>query len=351
MAPVNPPTWQQAGTYSAKNDRQFVAAMLTPASEYGALGSRPGFVPAPATGGMLVHQRTTPDMKVTVEPGAVFVNATSSLGGMYACRNDAAYDVTVAPAHATLNRLDLVIARVYDAVDDVGALNQFTIEIITGTPAASPARPDMPQQSFALAELSITANLTAVTNAKINDLRRYTVGLGGILPVNDVFAMPPNPYPGQKVWRKDLSAELIWDGAAWQTLSYGVWTSYTPVWGAATTQPTLGNGAATGRYYLLGKTCTVFAHIRLGSTSTVGSGTYNVTIPFAPRAGEPSQFLTSRLLDGSASLAYAGQAYLGSNKPNVTYQGASSLVSANPTNPFTFATTDEIQVFGTYEIA
>ncbi|MBO2461663.1 hypothetical protein [Actinomadura violacea] len=351
MAPVNPPTWQQAGTYSAKNDRQLIASLLTPASEYGALGSRPGFVPAPATGGMLVHQRTTPDMKVTVEPGPVFINATSSLGGMYACRNDAAYDVTVAAAHATLNRLDLVIARVYDAVDDVGALNQFTIEVLTGTPAAAPSRPDMPQQSFALAELSITAGLTAVTNAKINDLRRLTVALGGILPVNDVYAMPPNPYPGQKVWRRDLSAEMIYDGTNWQTLSYGVWTSYTPTWGSGGTQPVLGNGAATGRYYLVGKTCSMFAHIRLGSTSTVGTGTYTVSLPFTPRSGEPSQFLISRMLDGSAGAAWAGQAYLGSNKPNLTYQGTTSLVSVNPTQPFTFANTDELQVFGTYEIA
>lgn len=60
------------------------------------------------------------------------------------------------------------------------------------------------------------------------------------------------------------------------------WTSYTPVWSAITTPPTLGNGTLTGSYLKVGKT--VFFDIRLtiGSTTTLGSGAYKFGLPVAP---------------------------------------------------------------------
>lgn len=352
MAPVTPPAWMQAGEYSARLDRQTLAGLLVPEPGRGPLGVRPGVVVSQASTALRVRQRTTPDMAVTVEAGTVFVPAVTSLGGVYQCHNDGAYNVTIAPAHATLNRLDVIIARVYDAIDDVGVENKFVIESVTGTPASAPVRPDLPQQCWALAELSVTAAATAITNAMITDLRRYTVALGGVLPINDVFDMPADPYTGMKVWRKDLRSELVFDGTNWMELPYGGWTFYTPSWSCESgSQPSVGNGTATGRYFRIGTMVLFVAEVQAGSTTTYGSGNYQLSLPLPPRLGHPGQIAQSRLTDASSGQAYLGQAYLGSQNPRLTAQGSSDLDTVTPTSPFTFANGDSLELFGFYEVA
>jgi hypothetical protein len=63
--------------------------------------------------------------------------------------------------------------------------------------------------------------------------------------------------------------------------STGAWATYTPTWTASTTNPTIGNGTLQGRYLEIGSA--VFGEIRVvfGSTSTRGSGTYAIALPFA----------------------------------------------------------------------
>ena len=57
---------------------------------------------------------------------------------------------------------------------------------------------------------------------------------------------------------------------------------YTPVWTAATSNPSLGNGSLTGRYSVRGKY--VFATVRLapGGTTTFGTGAWFFSLPFIP---------------------------------------------------------------------
>ena len=61
----------------------------------------------------------------------------------------------------------------------------------------------------------------------------------------------------------------------------GKLTSYTPVWTASTTNPAIGNGTIQGRYIALEEWCWVSVQISVGSTTTLGSGTYSVSLPVA----------------------------------------------------------------------
>lgn len=61
-------------------------------------------------------------------------------------------------------------------------------------------------------------------------------------------------------------------------VSQGVWTSYTPVLTAATTNPTIGNGSIIGRYYTVGRTVFFAMEFVFGSTSTAGSGAWSFSL-------------------------------------------------------------------------
>lgn len=351
MAPVTPPAWLQAGSYSAQADRQALAGLLTPEPVSSPIAARPGVKPSYLGNGLKVTQRATPNMGVTVAGGTCYVSASSIIGGVYECQNDGNFDVTITAAHASLARRDLIVARVYDAVDDVGTENDVKIEAVAGTPASSPVRPATPGQAIALAEVLVPAASTSVVNANITDLRNRTVALGGILPVTGDTAVPAQPYPGQTIFRTDHNALILFDGAVWQYLAYGAWFVYTPAWSSSGTQPVLNNGTATGRYCQVGKTVTFHAHIQPGSSTTYGSGTYRVSLPVAPRAGNPSQILQVRVFDNSTGQAYMGQSTAASLTPTLTVQGSTNLDSAGPTTPITFAAGDSLQISGTYEAA
>ena len=56
--------------------------------------------------------------------------------------------------------------------------------------------------------------------------------------------------------------------------------SYTPTWGSTGTAPSLGNGTLTGSYQQFGKLVYFRAVLTLGSTSTIGTGQYHLTLHF-----------------------------------------------------------------------
>jgi hypothetical protein len=62
-------------------------------------------------------------------------------------------------------------------------------------------------------------------------------------------------------------------------LTNAVWTAYTPVLTAATTNPTVGNGSIIGRFYTIGKTVLFAMEFVFGSTSTAGSGAWSFSLP------------------------------------------------------------------------
>ena len=130
------------------------------------------------------------------------------------------------------------------------------------------------------------------------------------------------------------------------------WQSYTPVWSSTGTQPALGNGTLVGSYRRIGSTVSVRIVLTLGSTSTVGTGAYRLSLPVG---GKANSLLSAHFKDASAGSArYSGTAEIvletatGDNM-RINVAGGTSVIGA--TVPVVPANGDQLLLSGTYEAA
>jgi hypothetical protein len=142
-------------------------------------------------GGLQVSPGT--GMQVTVQPGSFVVpNSGTPTAGGYVATLASLATLTVATSDPTNPRIDIVVAY----VSDVGTSSSFgAIEIITGTPAASPSAPSAPANSITLAEVEIPASATSVVSGDITDERPFTTATGGVLVTRSKGAV--TGYVGQ----------------------------------------------------------------------------------------------------------------------------------------------------------
>lgn len=132
----------------------------------------------------------------------------------------------------------------------------------------------------------------------------------------------------------------------------GAWTSYTPVWSATAGAPAVGNGSITGAYKRVGNIVHVRVVLVLGSTSTIGSGAYRISLPVAAKVGSLLSGLFKDASNGSAR--YSGMveitaATTGGDNMRIAATNSTGVVgSAAPVVP---ANSDELLISGTYEAA
>jgi|GEM_PF-3265734 len=126
---------------------------------------------------LVVATTGTPSMAVTVS-GATQGSAGGNawLPGGYRVYNDAQATLTIAAADATNPRIDLIIA----AIDTTSTPYTSSLQVITGTPASSPAVPSVPVGliALALAHVAVAANATSIVTGNITDVR-VIAGLQG----------------------------------------------------------------------------------------------------------------------------------------------------------------------------
>jgi hypothetical protein len=129
-------------------------------------GMRQGIV---ASTDFATTQQGTPNMGVTVAAGqALILGSTNApVQGAYNLYNDAPLNLTVAASDPTNPRIDVVCASIQDAYY-AGGTNTGLLQVITGTPGATPAIPAIPASSIALAHIWIVAAEATVLNARIN---------------------------------------------------------------------------------------------------------------------------------------------------------------------------------------
>jgi len=134
----------------------------------------------------------------------------------------------------------------------------------------------------------------------------------------------------------------------------GSWTSYTPSWTAASSNPSIGNGSLQGWYKVVGKTCFVRGNIVMGSTTTFGSGEWYVSMPFTASHAD-AILMTANLLDNGTAWynATVNGARAGFNyKSAIQYQVVGGTANdINATSPFTWTNSDRFLWNGSYEIA
>jgi hypothetical protein len=134
---------------------------------------------------------------------------------------------------------------------------------------------------------------------------------------------------------------------AYSKIAETAWTSYTPTW----TNLTVGNATQEFYYMQIGKLVVLRGRITLGSTSSVGTN---------PRFTTPTTHFASSWVDGDAKLVDAsGSTYLAAIdffSSTTMRVGSWSVSGANviraqitSTAPFTWASTDAIEVVAFYE--
>jgi hypothetical protein len=177
MALRNPPSWLQNGSHPAENDRLTSQAMYYTTGIIGL---------TTLANSLKVTQNSPAGMSVLVDVGwAAIVGTTQANMGVYVAYNDASAIATITTANPTNPRIDRVCLTVSDAYYS-GALNQVAINVIAGTPAASPVAPATPANSISLATIAVGAGVTSILTANITDTRVETTTL---LPAGDITAV------------------------------------------------------------------------------------------------------------------------------------------------------------------
>ncbi|MEU7038076.1 hypothetical protein ABZ958_30975 [Streptomyces sp. NPDC046237] len=156
-------------------------------------------------------------MTATVYHGKAVIQGGTT-DGAYPLALDEDITLTFADGDPLNARIDLVVLRVYD--NDLGKYDA-AVEIVKGTPSATPVVPNAPALSLTLFSVKVPAGTSAGTGGipwtatgTVTDLRTTVVNVGGILPVYNNAAVPGS-YPGQ--YQDNDNSHLLqrWDGTAW----------------------------------------------------------------------------------------------------------------------------------------
>lgn len=144
------------------------------------------------------------------------------------------------------------------------------------------------------------------------------------------------------------TAHLVKDGDGNELLSAdSVWTAYTPVWTAASSNPSPGNATLTGRWKRVGRIVEFQITLTTGSTTTNGSGGYRFTLPVAAQTSQTGTAVGSALFNPVSGTVTGFTVGLFSSTQVMAW--ASGPMSA--ANPMAAATGDLISLRGTYEAA
>lgn len=189
------PIWQQNNTYPASLDRQALSLWTT------------GVI---AAGDLAVTQRGAgANMSVDVAAGGCVIEGTEAAGqGRYLATSDAVVNVPLAAAPgAGSSRIDLVVATVRDSAFS-GTDDDWIIQAVTGTPAASPVAPSAPASSLVLASVAVASLAASIVDANITDAR---------------VAVTPTPLTRSDLPAAATTGQLLAtaDGSAWIRRSSG----------------------------------------------------------------------------------------------------------------------------------
>ncbi|RSN65358.1 hypothetical protein DMH01_02965 [Amycolatopsis sp. WAC 04182] len=166
--------------------------------------------------------------KVTVNPfQGVLADPAKPGDGAYIVTLDSARELPFGAQHASLRRIDLVVA-------EITSDGRFAITLYAGESAATPVRP-VPSGSpyLVLAEITVPP-AGSNPGPSLVDKRQFTAAAGAILPVRGEADLPPAglAHGSQFVYRLDTGQLQVKKGNAW--------VAYRPqrgdTWHAATLQ-------------------------------------------------------------------------------------------------------------------
>jgi hypothetical protein len=156
----------------------------------------------------------------------------------------------------------------------------------------------------------------------------------------------------QTLTNKTLTAPALTAPTATGSLAgFGAgWTPYTPTWTGTGSNPSLGNGTISGRYFQIGKTVHFQIHLVIGSTTTFGTGRWDFTLPVASTGYSVFYPFGVAVAYDTGTRPYGGQTvYVGSTKVCAWRDSGAAEAVVTPTTPHTWAAGDVLELQGTYE--
>ena len=269
-----------------------------------------------ADGSFAVAEDTGSNMQIKVGSGtlgdlAAVAGDAATGQGIYVCRHqDPTVTLPIAASDPGDDRIDLVVLRLYDDDADSSGNSYADVEVVEGTPAASPTVPATPDSAIPLAQIDVGAGVTAITDSDITDSRTEL----------------------------DL-------GSGWQ--------DYTPI----LTSLTLGGGSVSARYRQVGRSVEVWFLFVLGAGSAVaGNARFSLPVAAASRYTNLVSPLGIAEYGDTSTNRYSGMVVWGTgDEAYLTYHntsGAAAVVGfLSATLPFTWASTDRIECRLGYEVA
>lgn len=260
------------------------------------------------------------DMSVDIAAGAAWIEGDDDTAAqpIYRCRSASTVNLTVSAADATNPRIDRVVLEVLDSTF-TGASQVGRLEVLAGTPAASPSAPALPDTAISLATIAVAANETAITDAEITDLRQPMSGdVQSVGMVAPFYGSAPFGF-------------LAMDGSSVSTSKYPRLASFLSEAGASMTLPDLRDKflAGAGSTYSVGDTggadsvtltaaqSGLPAHTHPGSDITVAASssgyTGSVRVAGSDDASSTGTDTTSAADTGSNSSASASSSH--ENRP------------------------------------
>lgn len=151
-------------------------------------------------------------------------------------------------------------------------------------------------------------------------------------------------------WTAGTTAGQVLTAATLNTIG-AAWESWTPVWTGSTTNPAIGNGFIGGTYCRIQKTVIADGYVIAGTTTTYGSGTYRLSIPFGTMVNSNGLIGYATIFDASAGyIAYSGVASQASTTL-VEFRIGNAAGIWSPTVPITMANADQFRFQLIYQAA
>lgn len=211
--------WALQSRVGLTDARLALDSVLMPRPNLSYIDYRSGVMASGDSGGsgipthMAMRVQPGTGLTVTVEMGNCVINTPGQ--GAYMCALDAQKTLSLAAADSTQNRVDLIIARVYDdlnsAIASPSGIRKFTVEVWQGDPSTGTPTVPTPTPTAgwtALAAVTVNKTVTSITTANISDLRGPgLVARGGLRALygNDAKTTSGSftevgAFPGEQRW-------------------------------------------------------------------------------------------------------------------------------------------------------
>ena len=151
-------------------------------------------------------------------------------------------------------------------------------------------------------------------------------------------------------WTAGTTSGQVLTAATLNTIG-AAWESWTPSWTGTTTNPAIGNGFIDGSYCRINKIVIAEGYVIAGSTTTYGSGSYRISIPFGTMISTNALVGYATLFDASAGyISYAGVASQATTSL-VEFRLGAATGLFSPTVPVTMANADQFRFQLIYQVA